>query len=117
MAKHYYCSVCGIELVYSRKAVPKKGLVLDLIQPHECEGYSVRSNVDEKPTVEDVLRDTKDVQKIVEKEVEGTGFFRRNFNSNLSDKREEVRTSTAPRSLLENIHGMQNLESEDELED
>ena len=37
MAKHYYCAACGKELKVFRKAIPKKGIVLDLVEPHECD--------------------------------------------------------------------------------
>ncbi len=36
MAKHYYCAACGKELTVFRKAIPKKAIVLDLVEPHEC---------------------------------------------------------------------------------
>lgn len=37
MSKNYYCAACGKELVVFRKAIPKKAIVLDLVEPHECD--------------------------------------------------------------------------------
>lgn len=39
MPRQFYCSACGAELNHQRKAVPGKGIILDTIEPHECEGY------------------------------------------------------------------------------
>lgn len=36
MSRIFYCSECGSELVNTRMAVPKKGIILDLIESHEC---------------------------------------------------------------------------------
>ena len=32
----FFCSNCGAQLKHIRKAVPKFGTILDLIEPHEC---------------------------------------------------------------------------------
>ena len=32
----FFCSGCGAQLNHIRKAVPKFGTILDLIEPHEC---------------------------------------------------------------------------------
>lgn len=38
MSKIYHCAQCGVQLRFYRKAVPKKGIILNLIAPHECQG-------------------------------------------------------------------------------
>ena len=47
MAKIYHCAACGQQLEFRRKAVPKKGIILNLIAPHEC---SDRLNIEEFKT-------------------------------------------------------------------
>lgn len=32
----FFCSNCGIQLNYTRKAVPKFGTIINLIDPHKC---------------------------------------------------------------------------------
>lgn len=36
VAKKYNCAVCGKELKVIRKAVPLEGIVMNLVEPHEC---------------------------------------------------------------------------------
>lgn len=36
MAKIYHCAVCGKELKVVAKAIPRKGIVMNLVEPHEC---------------------------------------------------------------------------------
>uniref|UniRef100_A0A6H1ZBK2 Uncharacterized protein n=1 Tax=viral metagenome TaxID=1070528 RepID=A0A6H1ZBK2_9ZZZZ len=101
MAKHFYCSTCGVELVYSRKAVPGKGVILDLIAPHECEGFAVKSNLDDRPTVLDVLENLKDVSTAIKKAASQERHS--GFRSDPEDSREGVKTSSAPGSLLKSL--------------
>ena len=118
MAKKFYCLTCGIELIHSRKAVPGKGAILDLITPHECEGYSIKSNSDENPTVEDVLENLASLSKTVEEASESLpspkGFP---LTPGVGDKRnsKDVKTSTAPDSLIKDLNSMPNSEPEDEV--
>jgi len=101
MSKRYYCSVCGTELVHSRKAVPGRGIILDLIDPHECEGYAIKSPDPKHPSVKDLLEKLKplgEVKKVTggEEEIPRTNIF------NFKDNRDGIRT-TAPKSLLNHI--------------
>ena len=53
MARHYYCSTCGIELILKRKALKNKQIIIDLFDPHFCdEEHKCIANItdDEKPT-------------------------------------------------------------------
>jgi len=36
MSKAYHCATCGKSINVFRKAIPKRGTVLDLVEPHEC---------------------------------------------------------------------------------
>jgi hypothetical protein len=51
MSKLYFCSYCGLELTYSRKALKNKGIIRDLIDPHDCDDSNMENIVDaDKPT-------------------------------------------------------------------
>lgn len=98
MAKKYYCSTCGIELIHTRRAVPGRGAILDLIDPHECEGFAVKANEYNEPTVKDLLDNLKPIGPTTpaSKEREAsTSVFEP------GDRRKEV--STAPPNLLEKM--------------
>jgi hypothetical protein len=95
MAK-FYCSTCGVELEHKRRAVPGKGIILDLITPHECEGYSIKSNEFENPTVEDIINSAKPLgqTKLVSEKDQTQSTFE------AGDMRGDKR-SIAPRSLID----------------
>ena len=113
MPKQFYCSICGVELIYSRKAVPGKGRILDLIAPHECEGYAIKSDGFGKETVLDVLDNLKDLIKVVEEVSEERPS---GFRLDEGDKRDDKdKRSTAPKSLLDNIKNMPNSTPEGDL--
>ena len=117
MPRKFHCSSCGLELIHSRKAVPGKGLIFDLIAPHECEGYSIKSNIDKKPTVQDILDNLKGVQITIEKATEKISG-KRGFPilDDSGDKRRDKKTSTAPESLQSNIKNLSNSEPASELD-
>ena len=46
MSKRYYCANCGLKLEVTPKAIPNKGIVVNLIEPHICEETSF-SDLDE----------------------------------------------------------------------
>ena len=96
----FYCSKCGIQLEHSRKAVPGRGLILDLIAPHECEGFSIKSNPNENPTVEEIITKTSPLSKakIVSSSRKGPEDGQSTFD--LSDRRRDKK-SIAPQSLLD----------------
>ena len=103
MAKHYYCSKCGVELVYTRRAVPGKGTILDLIEPHECDGYAINEAPDGKETVKEILDKLKPIKFIPDdgKPREANSSQINLWPSVSGDKRskEHQLTSSAPASL------------------
>ena len=111
MPKQFFCSTCGIELTHHRRAVPGKGTILDLISPHECEGYAVKSNIDEKPTVLEVIEGLKSLSKTTEAVSQDRHS---GFRNNPEDTRKDVR-STAPASLLSSIKDMGHSEPEGDI--
>lgn len=51
MAKTYLCSYCGMELKWTRKSLPNRAIIVDLIDPHECDERHVENITDaEVPT-------------------------------------------------------------------
>ena len=64
MPRAFYCSKCGVELEHTRKAVPGKGTILDLISPHNCEGYAIKDSDTGKPTVLELLDKLKDIDHL-----------------------------------------------------
>ena len=114
--KCVFCSNCGLRLAVIRKALPKYGRIIDLIEPHKCLDKPVEFDLTpvEVPTFTNVVEEGKNkfVQKLNELEplpllppipgIEGTG-----------DKRnpEHVKSegsSSAPRTLLDNVKAMHN---------
>ena len=81
-----------------------KRQIIDLIEPHECEGFAVKSNIDERPTVLDVIEGLKDLSKTTEAlSQDRHSGFRSDVDG---DKRERSRISSAPASLLGNINSV-----------
>lgn len=99
MAKKFYCSICGVELIHSRKAIPGKGTILDLIEPHSCDGKAIESGEFDSPTVKDILNNLKPLGSM---EKVSSGKKSTGGTLDVRDQRDGVR-STAPQSLLDHI--------------
>ena len=118
--KCVYCSNCGTRLTLTRKALPKYGRIIDLIEPHECPDEPVEFDL--TPV---------DVPAFEVTAEGGKGKFVQNLNilniphdihlgpfqnddghiDNPGDRRktEDIKSetsSTAPRTLLDNMRGM-----------
>jgi hypothetical protein len=83
--------------------VPGKGHIFDVVDPHDCEGYAIKANEEEKPTVLDVLENLKSLGKTIEDSA------RRSEDANLviglKDERSDVKTS-APQGLLRSMRDL-----------
>lgn len=111
--KCVYCANCGTRLTITRKALPKYGRIIDLIEPHECLDEPVEFDLTpvEVPafTVIPEKGKNKFVQKLNELQpqlsipgIEGTGDKR---------KPEHIKSessSTAPQTLLDSVKSMHN---------
>jgi len=95
MTKKFYCSLCGIELKFTRKAVEGRGEIINLISPHECEGYAIHSAEEGSKTVLDILKELKPITPPKKK-----SKSKSKSKSKIEDLRGE---STAPESILENF--------------
>jgi len=118
MARIYHCACCGQQLDFYRKAVPKKGIILNLIAPHEC---SDKLDIEEFKTEPFLDRDRAQVQAAELEAYKSKSEMEKIFNSfpfvdkinkeglsdplPITDRREKEvlrkPLSTAPPSLLE----------------
>ncbi len=121
-----YCSNCGIQLKHIRKAVPKFGTILDLIEPHVClevpvdpmkvlieapistedQNKFVQSLNDLKSTREDMKRDFHYINYGEGKSLRPSSMT---GTDDLRDRRFDGKIpSTAPSSVLDQIKQMSN---------
>lgn len=111
----FYCSSCGCELVRTRQAIPGKGKIIDLIEPHECCGfaYKAKEDEDERPTVLDIIDSLKPIGpvRVVSNGKNEEGRY--NEPGDLRDSKHEPKSS-APKNLL---RSMENLSSADNYEE
>ena len=104
-----YCSNCGLRLAIIRKALPKYGRIIDLIEPHECLDEPVEFDLTPIDiSIPSMAGEGKNafVQKL-------NGLQPSSINTeNLMDRRntEDIKgeSSSAPRTLLNNIQSMHN---------
>lgn len=99
MSKLTYCANCGLRLNVYRKAIPKYGRIVDLIEPHECSEEPVEFDI--TPTDIPVFQPSEKDNKFVKKLNELTPPVFPDKALNLQDRRpsDQVK-STAPESLL-----------------
>ena len=108
--KCVFCTNCGLRITVTRKALPKYGRIIDLIEPHECLDEPVEFDLTpiEVPAFTNVPERNKNafVQKLNELQPSPIG------TKNLTDRRktEDIKgdSSSAPRTLLDNIKSMHN---------
>jgi hypothetical protein len=63
MPKTYFCSNCGTPLRWSRKALRNRQVIVDLIDPHECDAENIVNIQDsETPTKNAITFDTKEME-------------------------------------------------------
>lgn len=122
-----YCSNCGLLLKLTRKALPKYGTVLDLVDPHTCLEVPVdpasiiidATPIGEIPKFVSSLNDLESSRNQgmarVHKENYGEGKSLRPSSmtgtNDLRDMRfdqQDKRPSTAPSSVLDQIKSMSN---------
>ena len=107
MAKQYFCANCGMRLNVYRKALPKYGRILDLVDPHECTDEPMELDLTpiDIPLPMSDEKDNKFVKKL-NKLSPPPSFVP---DRDLKDRRpsDQVKSS-APESLLANIKDMRN---------
>lgn len=109
--KVVYCSNCGTRLAITRKALPKYGRIIDLIQPHVCLAEPIEFDLTPVDVPTFTGSSGKDDGKFVQKLNEL--FPLSTSTDNLKDRRktENIKSepsSSAPRTLLSNMKAMHN---------
>jgi len=103
--RKFYCSSCGIELTYIRKAIPGKGYITNMINPHECEGFAIKETTDGKETLLQIIENLKPIGRaIVAKEDKDKPINQFNPGDHRDDKSKI--TSSAPASILSSVKSM-----------
>lgn len=64
MAKQYYCSYCGTKLIVTRKALPNKGYIIELVEPHDCDERNVENITDAAKPVSPDIREMQIMSKV-----------------------------------------------------
>jgi len=102
MSRKFYCSECGKELVITRMAIPKRAIIVDLVEPHECgESVDLEKELSKVPgeCIEFVDKALK--QKTVQKLNE--------LDSMIADRRSKAfirdDSPSAPLNILDKIAG------------
>ena len=54
MSRKYYCAKCGLKLEVIQKANPKEGIVMNLVEPHECKEISSLDAIEEDRLIEEI---------------------------------------------------------------
>jgi hypothetical protein len=111
MAKKYFCSYCGTPIIVTRRALPNRGVIVELVEPHDCDERNIHNITDdEKPSPR--IRDL--TQPAPSEEKDSLGFPVPDFG----DKRDKsVIKSTAPTNVLSKVKGGQNTNPEHDLEE
>ena len=126
MSKKFYCAKCGLKLEVFQKAIPHKGIVMNLVKPHECL-VSIDEEEDEKDPFAgkgafEILDESKEkkLDKKVDKLFDEFPFVKKLNKATTEhevviqetgDKRDkehlrkELVTSTAPLNVLDNVKG------------
>lgn len=107
--KRVYCANCGTRLAVTRKALPKYGRIIDLIEPHVCLDEPVEFDLTPiDVSVPSMVGEggNKFVQKLNE-------LFPLSIDADsLMDRRktEDIKgeSSSAPRTLLDSVKAMHN---------
>ena len=103
--KKIYCAECGQELMMIRKAIKSQHQVLDMVEPHTCEGEQAKIfKIEELPTPINPIKAPKDVKKLFDD-------FKFVKSLNDLDKKLEVETSLNP-SMMEDKRSKDSLRNE-----
>ena len=109
--KCVYCENCGRRLAITRKALPKYGRIIDLVEFHECSEEPVEIDLApaDVPVFAKVAKEGKDkfvqnLNKLQPPSIDTEGFKDRR---DVKDVKSES-SSSAPRTLLDTVKSMHN---------
>lgn len=117
MAKIIYCSNCGQRLTLIRKAFPKLGHILEVVDPHECtkEPQELDLTPMQVPQFQPEPKG-KFVQNLNELYSKPEGSL---LNNTLKDRRpdDQTKSSSAPNAVLDTLKSMQHQPPDKEIPD
>ena len=96
MSRQYYCSICGMKLTCTRKALRHKSIVIDLITPHTCDNAHLENITDATKPIKPKLVFNDSLSA---KEDEIVGQLQFNDRRDPKFQRQAI-TSTAPANIL-----------------
>jgi len=57
MAREYYCSYCGTALVLRRKALKNRAIIVDLVDPHDCDERNLTNITDSEKPISPIIKE------------------------------------------------------------
>lgn len=122
MSKIYFCANCGTRLNVFRKAMPKFGTIVDLVEFHECLDEPVEFDLAPVDVPRYAPKEGKDkfAQKL--NELQPQSMLSAMSSTDLRDRRSDsdVKSdidTTAPQGLLNQMKSLTNTTPKGELED
>ena len=119
-----YCSGCGLLLKVTRKALPKYGTILDLVEPHTCLEVPVDpASIIEAPSIGEIPKFVSSLNDLKPSPSNNLREPRRSSMLGTDDLRDmrfdqqDKRPSTAPSSVLDQIKQMGNSIPSHEMKD
>lgn len=116
--KVVYCANCGTKLAISRKALPKYGKIIDIVEYHVCPDEPIPLDLtpNEVPPFVEVKEKNKFVQNL--NDLKSQSILGTIGTNSLRDRREEAPVkSLAPSAILDSINNSLHTPLAHDLED
>jgi hypothetical protein len=124
--KHLYCAQCGLELLHTRVVIRNQGRIIDVVEPHNCPETTTDIPTDDKPTPSEIVpkdraqppnvsamfkafKFVKNIDNLSPKDPRHTemdDLDEVNYGDRRPEKHKKPITSTAPRSILDEVKKM-----------
>jgi len=105
MAKQFFCSNCGTPLKWSRKSLKNRQVIVDLIDPHECNAENVVNITDSNvPTVDRIKIENEQFEDKVKRASSPDFEFEPDRRAK---EHKRVEKSSAPNNLLSQVRDNQ----------
>lgn len=110
MAKRYFCSYCGTPVIVTRRALPNKNVIVELVEPHDCDERNLENITDSSKPVPHI----RELNQPPQDKEDQRGFPVPDYG----DKRDKKDIkSTAPIGVLSHVKNGINSNPEHDLED
>lgn len=108
MPREFFCSYCGTTLTLKRKALKNRAIIVDLIEPHECDEANVKNITDFDKPISPIIKQFHEAERRaampVVNEDDKVFFDARPDKVNLS----KSASSSAPPNLIRSLGGLHN---------